>query len=34
MHEVDQNVVIMYTLIRICLMFLKVIKVYECFKGF
>ena len=34
MHEVDQDVVIMYTLIKICLMFLKVIKVYEVLRGY
>ena len=34
MHEVDQDVLIMYTLIQIYLMFLKIIKVYECLYGF
>ena len=34
MHEVDQDVVVMCTLVKIVLMFLRVIRVNECFEGF
>ena len=34
MHEIDHDVVIMYTLVKICFMFLRVIKTYEDFEGF
>ena len=34
MHEVDQDVVIMYTLVKICFIVLRVIKVYKSFEGF
>ena len=34
MHEVDQDVINMYTLIKIFLMFLNSMKVYECFEGY
>ena len=34
MHEVDQVVVVMYTLVKFFLKFLRVIRVYEGFEGF